>query len=92
MKLEALPVMEGNFNLQNYEEKYKQFDWQETEKEFSWADTGKVNLAYEAIDRHAESERKDKVALHYKDDKRNESYTFSQMKAYTNQAANVLKE
>lgn len=91
MKLEALPVIKGEYNLQNYDEKYKQFDWAETEKEFSWSKTGKMNLAYEAIDRHAESDRKDKAALLYKDDNRDETYTFDEMKNLSNQAANVLK-
>ncbi|MGG3943349.1 acetate--CoA ligase [Peribacillus psychrosaccharolyticus] len=91
MKLEALPVIKGEYNLQNYDEKYKQFDWAETEKEFSWSKTGKINLAYEAIDRHAESDRKDKAALLYKDDNRDETYTFDEMKNLSNQAANVLK-
>ena len=67
MKLEALPVIEGEYNLQNYEETYKQFDWEETEKEFSWYETGKVNMAYEAIDRHAETYSKNKVALYYQE-------------------------
>lgn len=35
MNVKALPVVEGNFNLKNYDEKYKKFDWSETEKEFS---------------------------------------------------------
>ena len=35
MKLKALPVVQGDYNLINYEETYKQFDWKETEKEFS---------------------------------------------------------
>lgn len=91
MKLEALPVIKGEYNLQNYDEKYKQFDWAETEKEFSWSKTGKINLAYEAIDRHADSDRKDKAALLYKDDNRDETYTFDEMKKLSNQAANVLK-
>lgn len=91
MNVKALPVVEGNFNLKNYDEIYKKFDWSETEKEFSWSETGKVNLAYEAIDRHAETYKKNKVALYYKDDTRNEKYTFKEMKDYTNQAANVFR-
>jgi acetyl-CoA synthetase len=47
----------------------KSFDWEETEKQFSWHETGKVNMAYECIDRHAESDRKNKVALYYIGDK-----------------------
>ena len=54
----------------------KTFKWEDAEKSFSWFETGKVNMAYEAIDRHAESDKKDKVALHYQDADRKESYTF----------------
>ncbi|WP_066172963.1 acetate--CoA ligase [Bacillus marinisedimentorum] len=91
MKVEALPVLNGEHNLENYEEMKKSFDWSEVEKNFSWYETGRVNLAYEAIDRHAESDRKNKVALYYKDAGRNEKYTFKEMKDWTNKAANVLK-
>lgn len=92
VKMEALPVVKGDFNLQDYEDTYKHFDWSETEKEFSWSKTGQVNLAHEAIDRHAESHRKNKVALYYKDDKRAEKYTFKEMKEWSNKVANVIKE
>jgi len=92
MKVEALPVVQGEYNLQNYEETYKNFDWKETEKEFSWSVTGHVNAAYEAIDRHAETFRKNKIALYYRDDQRNEKYTFKEMKELSNKAGNVLKE
>jgi len=92
MKVEALPVKDGQFNLANYEESYKNFNWEEVEKEFSWYTSQKYNVAYEAIDRHATSHRKDKVALYYKDDQRNEKYTFEEMKNNSNKAANVLKQ
>lgn len=91
MKVEALPAVSGEFNLHNYEEIASGFDWKEAEKEFSWYETGKVNMAHEAIDRHADSDRKNKVALYYKDQHRNESYTFYEMKRMTNRAANMLK-
>ncbi|WP_077214267.1 acetate--CoA ligase [Bacillus dakarensis] len=91
MKVEALPVIQGDFNLKNYEETYANFDWQEVEKEFSWSKTGLVNIAYEAIDRHAETFRKNKIALYYRDAERNEKYTFKEMKELSNKAANVFK-
>lgn len=91
MKVEALPVTQGNHNLKNYEELHGQFDWGEAEKEFSWSDTGRVNIAYEAIDRHAESFRKNKIALYYQDGMRKEKYTFKEMKELTNKAGNVFK-
>ncbi|MGG5252548.1 acetate--CoA ligase [Neobacillus sp. SM06] len=91
MKVEALPVLQGEHNLGNYEKTYEQFDWKDAEEEFSWHETGLVNLAYEAIDRHAENFRKNKVALYYRDGSRNEKYTFKEMKELSNQAGNVLK-
>ena len=35
--------------------------------------------------------RKNKVALYYRDDSRNEKYTFKEMKELSNKAGNVLK-
>src|SRR5690606_56619 len=91
MKVEALPARAGVHQLHNYEEIAENFDWTEVEKEFSWYESGKVNMAHEAIDRHADSDRKNKVALYYKDLNRKESYTFYEMKRMTNRAANLLK-
>jgi acetyl-CoA synthetase len=91
MKVEALSVIQGDYNLENYEEASKHFDWKDTEKQFSWSDTGLVNMAYEAIDRHAETFRKNKIALYYRDGLRNEKYTFKEMKELSNKAGNVLK-
>ncbi|WP_044339446.1 acetate--CoA ligase [Rossellomorea aquimaris] len=91
MKVEALPVTKGNYNLESYENTYQSFDWKDVEKEFSWAETGRVNLAHEAIDRHAVSFRKNKVALYYRDAERDEKYTYSEMKKMSNKAGNVLK-
>ncbi|WP_174729436.1 acetate--CoA ligase [Mesobacillus harenae] len=91
MKVEALPVTKGDYNLKDYNEQYGQFDWKDIEKQFSWNETGRVNMAYEAIDRHAESFRKNKIALYYQDGTRKEKYTFKEMKEHSNQAANVLK-
>lgn len=52
-----------------------------------------MNMAYEAIDRHAETAgKKDQVALYYESPDRKESYTFDQLKKMSNQFANVLQE
>ena len=91
MGSKALSPIKGDYNLKNYEETYQQFDWKETEKAFSWNKTGKMNMAYEAIDRHAENFRKNKVALYYHDGERKEKYTFKEMKELSNKAGNVLK-
>lgn len=92
MKIEVLPVIEGDYQLKDYEQTVKTFQWEDAEKNFSWKQTGKVNMAYEAIDRHAESDKKEKVALYYQDANRKESYTFLDMKNQSNKAANVYKK
>lgn len=91
MTVETLSAVKGDFNLKNYDEVYANFDWKEVEKNFSWHETGRVNMAYEAIDRHVLNGKGDKVALYYRDAKRNEQYTFADMMKRTNQAGNVLK-
>ncbi|MCM3267498.1 acetate--CoA ligase [Paenibacillus elgii] len=79
-------------NMKNYEEERAQFQWADIEKAFSWSQTGKVNIAYEAIDRHADSQRGDKIALYYSDDRRDEKYTFKEMKAQSNRFGNILRK
>ncbi|ADC48824.1 acetyl-CoA synthetase [Alkalihalophilus pseudofirmus OF4] len=92
MNVQALPSEKGLFNLENYDEAAKNFDWSTVEKEFSWSETGNVNLAYEAIDRHAEGTKKDHVALYYSDAKRDEKYTYNDLKIQSNKAGNVLRD
>ncbi|WP_226528501.1 acetate--CoA ligase [Metabacillus niabensis] len=91
MKLEALPVVKGNHNLEDYDHTYETFKWSEVEKNFTWSETGRMNAAYEAIDKHAETARKNKVALYYRDPEREEKYTFKELKELSNKAANILK-
>ncbi|MDW0110334.1 acetate--CoA ligase [Sporosarcina aquimarina] len=91
MVLKTIPALQSDYQMQDYEKLVAEFDWKEAEKAFSWYETGKVNIAHEAVDRHAESFRKNKVALYYKDGNRNETYTFGDLKKYSNKAANVLK-
>ncbi|TCW56521.1 acetyl-CoA synthetase [Bacillus thuringiensis] len=91
MKVETLPVIKGENNLPNYDEAYTNFNWEEVNKNFTWNETGRVNMAYEAIDKHAKSDRKNKVALYYQDGSRKEKYTFKEMKDFSNKAGNVLK-
>lgn len=92
MKTEIYDVVKGDYNLKDYEETYKNFDWQSVESYFSWHKTGKINMAYECIDRHVDEGKGDKIALHYKDAARLEHYTFKEMQLLSNKAANVLKD
>ncbi|MGN7388341.1 acetate--CoA ligase [Sporosarcina sp. SAFN-015] len=90
MEINILPVMQGDYQLQDYDQTAKDFKWSDVEKEFSWHETGHINIAHEAVDRHANSYRKNKVALFYKDAARKEAYTYNEMKRMSNKAANVL--
>ncbi|GJM77852.1 hypothetical protein HMSSN139_03480 [Paenibacillus sp. HMSSN-139] len=79
-------------NMGSYEEAYKNFQWEDVEKQFSWYVTGKVNMAYEAIDRHVDAGKGERVALRFSDPAREESYTYEDMQGLTNRFANVLRK
>ncbi|VAX17745.1 Acetyl-CoA synthetase [hydrothermal vent metagenome] len=88
------PVSEMGFtpNLYDYEKQCKEFSWDDIEKELSGLPGGGLNLAYESIDRHAMTGRKDKVALYWEGrDGGTEEYTFEDLRKETNKFANVLK-
>ncbi len=78
--------------MESYEEAVKTFSWADIEAQFSWATTGRVNMAYEAIDRHVANGKGDKVALYYSDNQRDESYTYADMAKQSNKFANVLRK
>ncbi|QUW22734.1 acetate--CoA ligase [Sporosarcina sp. Marseille-Q4063] len=89
--MKTLPVIKGDYQLKHYNQTTAEFNWIDAEKVFSWHESGKINIAYEAIDRHAASYRKNKVALYYKDSQRKESYTYFEMKKMTNKTANLFR-
>ncbi|MDB5052561.1 MAG: acetyl-CoA synthetase [Bacilli bacterium] len=88
---EKIAVSAVKSNLGNYDEARQNFSWDHIEQQFTWSASGKVNMAYEAIDRHAESARRDKIALYYSDAAREEQYTFNDMKRESNRFGNVLR-
>ncbi|WP_067730468.1 acetate--CoA ligase [Oceanobacillus damuensis] len=93
MDMQAVPAREGNYNLKDYEKMRENFSWEDVTKNFTWNTSGKVNMAHEAIDRHAaDPDKKDKVALLYSSPDREESVTFQQLSDQSNKFANVLKK
>lgn len=89
---ERLPILTTCNNLEDYEEARKSFDWRQVESAFTWSKTGKVNIAYEAIDRHVIEGKGQKVALKYSDPSREEEYTYEELQVYSNRFGNVLRK
>lgn len=78
-------------NLENYEEMYAKFHWRDIRNEFSWFD-GKINAAYNAIERHTHTWRANKIALYWEDDDgQTKKYTFNEINCLANKVANILK-
>jgi acetyl-CoA synthetase len=84
------PITTGN-NLLDYEKSRDTFQWSDVEKVFSWHQTGKVNVAYECVDRHVDEGRGAKIALSYSDPVRFENITYEALQKNSNQFANFLK-
>jgi acetyl-CoA synthetase len=89
---EVIRSTAAHCNLGDYDKARETFSWRSVERKFSWSLTGKVNMAYEAIDRHAETFRRQKTALIYSDPSREEKYTFGDLKRLTNRFGNVLRD
>jgi len=79
-------------NLDDYDEVYRSFDWKLARKELDWFDGTKINAAYNAVDRHTQTWRKNKVALYWEDeDGTTKQYTFEQLSLLSNKMGNILK-
>ena len=86
---ERMPVTP---NLIGYEAAGDAFRWDDIRAELDGLPGGGLNIAYECIDRHLTTDRKDKVAMLWEaKDGRTETYTFAQMAAASNKAANALR-
>jgi acetyl-CoA synthetase len=84
-------MLDQEANLKDYEETCKSMDWQEVQQYFTWSRTGKVNIVYEAIDRHVDEGRGDQIALIYADQMKTLSYTFSDLSKLSSKFARGLK-
>ena len=80
-------------NLQGFEQLRKTFKWSDADKMVDWFPGGKINAAYNAIDRHVKGPRKNKVALILDNGEgKVVKMTFQQMYEETNKFANMLKK
>ncbi|MBI4067745.1 acetate--CoA ligase [Candidatus Gottesmanbacteria bacterium] len=79
-------------NLLSYDTVYKSFDWKRADYHLDWFPENKINAAYNAIDRHLNTFRKNKVALYWLgDNDQKQTYTFEDLSNLSNQLANYLK-
>lgn len=96
MKIEIIPVSKKRLKvkpkLTNYEKTYKNFSWSSVKREIAWFPDGKLNAAYNAIDKHLLTWRKNKVALYWEGENgEKKEYSFLDIAERSNKFANVLK-
>ncbi len=91
-KPEIIVATASEPNMPSYDQTREDFNWTDIEKQFSWYTTGKVNMAYEAIDRHTEGDKGSRVALYYSDPNREEQYTYIEMKQQSAKVGNILRQ
>ena len=79
-------------NFENYSKSYETFRWDKVRSELSGLPNNKgFNIAYEAVDRHANGHLKDTVALRWiRKDLSTEDYTYIDFKKLTAKFANIL--
>lgn len=79
-------------NLTDYSSTYASFSWATARAELEGLPGGGMNIAHEAVDRHANSARRDKVALRWIDKSLQiHDYSYVDLSALTNRFANVLR-
>jgi acetyl-CoA synthetase len=88
-----LPPANPKANMGDYGEACRSFNWEEVEKRFSGYKVGKVNIAYEAIDRYAEDPvHRDQCCLNFEGEARNIRISYGQMRELSNRFANTLRK
>ncbi|KKU87312.1 MAG: Acetyl-CoA synthetase [Candidatus Gottesmanbacteria bacterium GW2011_GWA2_47_9] len=82
----------ASFNLHDYDAVRRSFDWSRARKELDWFD-GKINAAYNAVDRHTHTWRKNKIALYWEgEDGTTRKFTFEELSLASNKVGNILKD
>ncbi|HEY9790889.1 MAG TPA: acetate--CoA ligase [Candidatus Obscuribacterales bacterium] len=92
VRREIIKKFPVNANINNYESTYSTFTWDDARKEIAYFAGGKVNAAYNAIDRHMQDGRRNKVALYCVDKNNNlDAFTYQDMYYLSNRLGNALK-
>jgi acetyl-CoA synthetase len=79
-------------NMADYERACAEFSWAEARRELAGLPAGGLNIAYEAVDRHANGPLADTVALRFRG-RRDEvrELTYAELRRETDRFANVLR-
>lgn len=81
-----------NFNLPDYDKATHGFTYDDHKHDLDWFGPDKINIAYNAITRHAKGDRKNKVALYWiGEDDEQKKFTFLEAEERSNQIGNFLK-
>jgi acetyl-CoA synthetase len=80
-------------NLLDYEQTYQTFSWMDIWRELDELPEGRgLNIAHEAVDRHADGPRRDQLALRWLGrDGTGRDFSYADLKAQSNRFANVLR-
>jgi acetyl-CoA synthetase len=77
-------------NLPDYDQAKRTFSWNKAKKEITYIN-GKLNAAYNAIDRNAKNWRKNKIALYWEGENEDKKrFTFQDLNKLSSQFANLL--
>ncbi|GIK74789.1 MAG: acetate--CoA ligase [Chloroflexota bacterium] len=89
--LQALKVQP---NLIDYEQTYREFSWDSVARELDGLPGGRgINIAHEAVDRHAHGARRDHLALRWLGkDGAVQDFTYADLAEQSNRFANVLRK
>ncbi|WP_273568080.1 acetate--CoA ligase [Maribacter halichondriae] len=80
-------------NMPDYDSFYSKFSWEKEYESLDGLPEGGINIAHEAVDRHANSNRRDTVALKWmRNDRSVEDITYADLKLRTSRFANVLEK
>ena len=92
-RIRKRPEDRAGANLLDYEEYAKTFSWTQARALLDGLPGGGLNIAHEAVDRHLQAGRGDRLALRWigRDD-RIRDFTYSALAAATNRFANVVTQ
>ena len=80
-------------NLRDYAATCRDFSWERARSELTGLPGGRLNIGYEAVDRHAQGRNADKLAIRFlRKDGRREDYTYAQLKAASDRFMAALRD